>query len=348
MARIAALLPDCCELTAVSDPNENSFASIKAEFPQTAFFTSSDELLDSGCVQAVITEVPPAIHTEYVLKALEHGIHVLGEIPAVNSIEEGELLWKKVHSSKAMYMGAANPNYRAKTAFGLKLREMGLLGKIVYIETEYVHYTARLAGVQASDGWRDTYESCRYCTHSLGPVLELLGDDEFQSVCCMSTGDHLREGHSHNAMSSLLRTRKNVVVRFLAAFGVPSHGPGHTTKLFCEKGVIELYNEKCRLWLMGLNAFSSKNDYIEVPFTPTGADRPLSLAIPDEAMFKKAHHGHNGADNLMLRDFAESILNGKSSPIDIKKSLAMTLPGIYAAESAKEGGSLKQISYPWS
>ncbi|MBR2905571.1 MAG: hypothetical protein IKC08_06700 [Lentisphaeria bacterium] len=34
------------------------------------------------------------------------------------------------------------------------------------------------------------------------------------------------------------------------------------------------------------------------------------------------------------------------SPIGIKEGLAMTLPGIYAAQSAKEGGALKKIIYP--
>lgn len=51
---------------------------------------------------------------------------------------------------------------------------------------------------------------------------------------------------------------------------------------------------------------------------------------------------------MMLKDFAEAILNGKTSPIGIREGLKMTLPGIYAAESAREGGALKEIKYPWS
>ena len=49
----------------------------------------------------------------------------------------------------------------------------------------------------------------------------------------------------------------------------------------------------------------------------------------------------------MLEDFADAIINGKPSPLSVKKGLSMTLPGIFAAESAKEGGSLKKIRYPW-
>ena len=342
MAGIAKLLPECCQLAAMSDNDENALNLTRAEFPEVKLYSSSDALLDSGTVDAVITEIPPSIHTEYVVKALERGIHVLGEIPCVNSIEEGKYLWKKVNASKAMYMCASNPNYRAKTPFILKLRDMGLLGKIVYIEAEYVHYMGNL-----TDKWRKTYESCRYCTHSLAPVLALTGE-EFTAVSCMSTYDRLGNGRSHNAMSALLRTKDNLVVRLLTAFAMPSHGPQHTTRIFAENANVWLYNQKARVWFKGLNDFSSENDFLEIPFTPNGDSRPIGLPILDEKVFEAAGWGHNGSDVYMLRDFADAVLNGKPSPIGIREGLAMTLPGIYAAESAREGGVLKEIKYPWS
>lgn len=343
MARIVKLVPECCELIAVSDTNPDALSEAEKAFPGIRFFHSSDELIDSGTVDAVITEIPPAIHTEYVIKALDRGIHVMGEIPAVNSIEEGEFLWEKVKGAKALYMCGSNPNYRAKTAFILKMQEMDLLGNIAYIETEYMHDMREL-----TDQWRKTYETCRYCTHSLGPVLKLLKDDEFVSVSCMGTGDHLNCGCSHNAMSALLRTKNNLVVRFLTAFAIPYHGPAHTTKIFAEKGIVELRNEGARVWLKELNCFSAKNDFLEIPFTPTGADRPTGLKILDEELFQCASYGHNGSDIFMLRDFAYAILNDKASPIGIREGLAMTLPGVYAALSAREDGALKHIRYPWS
>ena len=344
MARIAKLLPDCCQLTAMSDPNEKTLKEAGEAFPEIRLFRSSDELLDSGLVDAVITEIPPDVHTEYVVKALDRGIHVLGEIPCVNSLEEAEILWRKANSSKALYMCGANPNYRAKTLFILKLRDMGLLGRIAYIETEYVHGTGDAV---TGDSWRNSYESCRYCTHSLGPVLALTGE-EFTAVSCMSTYDRLGNGRTHNAMSALLHTKDNLVVRFLTAFGVPTHGPSHTTRIISEKANVWLYNEKAQIWLKGLNDFSARNDFIEIPLTPNGSSRPSGLPILDEEIFRAANYGHNGSDNLMLRDFAEAILNGKPSPLGIREGLAMTLPGVFAAESAREGGALKKIKYPWS
>jgi len=344
IARIAKLLPEHCLLTAMSDPDENALKTAGAAFPEIKLFRSSDELLDSGLIDAVITEIPPEVHTEYVVKALDRGIHVLGEIPCVNSVEEGEFLWQKVRESKAIYMCGANPNYRAKTQFILKLRDLGLLGRIAYVEAEYVHGT----GDPVKKGsWRNAYESCRYCTHSLGPVLALTGE-EFTAVSCMSTYDRLGNGRAHNAMAALLRTKDNLVVRLLTAFGVPTHGPQHTTRIFAEKANVWLYNQKARVWFKGLNDFSAENEFLEIQLTPDWDSRPTGLPILDEDMFRKASCGHNGSDNLMLKDFAEAILNGKTSPIGIREGLAMTLPGIFAAESAREGGALKQIKYPWS
>ena len=342
MGRITQLLPDCCLLTAMSDTDEAALANAREAFPDLKLFQSSDALLDSGLVDAVITEIPPSVHTEYVVKALDRGIHVLGEIPAVDSIEEGNLLWEKVQSSKALYMCGSNPNYRAKTGLILKLRDMGLLGKIAYIESEYMHDMRFF-----TDKWRKTYETCRYCTHSLGPILKLIGE-EFTAVSCMSTYDRIDCGMKHNAMAALLHTKSNIVVRFLTAFGLPYRGPAHTTRIVAEKGTVFLYNEKARIWLEGLNEFSNPNDFIEIPLSPNGNSRPGNLRILDENLFRLAHCGHNGSDNFMLREFAEAIINNKPSPIGIREGLAMTLPGIFAAESAREGGALKEIRYPWS
>ena len=241
-------------------------------------------------------------------------------------------------------MCGSNPNYRAKTGFILKLRDLGLLGKIVYVEAEYIHGSGDPV---KKDSWRRTYESCRYCTHSLGPVLALTGE-EFTAVTCMSTYDRLENGRTHNAMAALLHTKDNLVMRFLTGFGFPTHGPQHTTRIFAEKANVWLYNQSAKIWLKDLNQFSSENDFLEIPLTPDGSSRPLGLPILDEKIFEEASWGHNGSDNVMLRTFSEAILNGKPSPLGIREGLAMTLPGIYAAESAREGGALKQIIYPWS
>ena len=57
--------------------------------------------------------------------------------------------------------------------------------------------------------------------------------------------------------------------------------------------------------------------------------------------------GHGGMDYAMLDHFFKALLEGKEAPITLKEGLAMTLPGIYAEESAKRGGAVLRMKYPW-
>ena len=56
---------------------------------------------------------------------------------------------------------------------------------------------------------------------------------------------------------------------------------------------------------------------------------------------------HGGADYALLDHFFQAVLKGEPAPISLKEGLAMTLPGIYAEESAKRGGEVLRMRYPW-
>ena len=58
-------------------------------------------------------------------------------------------------------------------------------------------------------------------------------------------------------------------------------------------------------------------------------------------------NGHGGMDYAMLDEFFKAILENKPAPIPLRAGLAMTLPGIYAEESAKRGGQVLRMRYPW-
>ena len=57
--------------------------------------------------------------------------------------------------------------------------------------------------------------------------------------------------------------------------------------------------------------------------------------------------GHGGMDYALLDHFFDALRSGKDAPISLKEGLAMTLPGIYAEESAKRGGAVMRMKYPW-
>jgi hypothetical protein len=49
----------------------------------------------------------------------------------------------------------------------------------------------------------------------------------------------------------------------------------------------------------------------------------------------------------MLDHFYTALRDGLPAPISLREGLLMTLPGIYAEESAKRGGRMMTIRYPW-
>jgi hypothetical protein len=79
---------------------------------------------------------------------------------------------------------------------------------------------------------------------------------------------------------------------------------------------------------------------------------PVGFSPFSEAVKKKFKSigggGHGGADPYLMLRFAEALSNGdKEMPVSLRHGLAMTLPGLYAAESVFRNGAHLAIHYPW-
>jgi hypothetical protein len=67
---------------------------------------------------------------------------------------------------------------------------------------------------------------------------------------------------------------------------------------------------------------------------------------PEYAKNPKAQ-GHGGMDYAMLDQFFKQLSDGNGKVVTLKEGLAITLPGIYAEESARRGGEVLDMRYPW-
>jgi len=147
-------------------------------------------------------------------------------------------------------------------------------------------------------------------------------------------------------MAALFRTRSNVVVHVLTSFVNYYCSEGHHYRVFTTKGCFErtpAYQtfrkspaEKERTLFYSKDLYGDKN-WIELP---------SDYVRPEHAREVKAT-GHGGADYALLDRFFNALRNGEPSPISLREGLRMTLPGLYAAESARRGGELVRIKYPW-
>ena len=142
-------------------------------------------------------------------------------------------------------------------------------------------------------------------------------------------------------MSALFKTDDNVVIRFMATFINEAKFTGHSYRVFGTGGYFERLS--ARGGKPAYTMFSSrKNDDPEKMIELSAGEKRTDLAEKTE------NAGHGGADYAIFYDFFNALQKGDlSRVITMKDGLRMTLPGIFAAESAAKGGIPVPIRYPW-
>ncbi|MEW6306795.1 MAG: Gfo/Idh/MocA family oxidoreductase [Verrucomicrobiota bacterium] len=155
-------------LTAASD----SFTANLANYQQLKTFDSSEKMIRSGEVDAVIIATPHFLHTTIGIDALQNGIHVLVEKPiSVHKADCDRLL--NAHTNpklvfSAMFQSRTESRYKRIK----KLITDGELGEVVrtnWIVTDWY----RTEAYYASGGWRATWKGegggvlLNQCPHNL-------------------------------------------------------------------------------------------------------------------------------------------------------------------------------------
>lgn len=341
------------ELAAVCDILEHNWyqqqwhvdAPLAQIFPETVFYKDYDQMLNQADLDAVIVETGADIHAEFCIEALNRNINVLSDIPNVASLQEAENLWKASLESKAKIYTGANPNFQKFTVLLNEFYEKGLLGKPYCMEAEYIHWylhqSKETVHLNENGDWRKLLIPIRYCTHSLGPLLTIL-DEDLRKVSCFGTGMHANpdeygDGKKDDMMCAQFQTESGVVVRLMRNGRCRAKIGHHNYRVFGTEG----YMERMERWpdiKIRYNSMKEEDtDLKEI----SGEFMPPAYADNPDAT------GHGGMDYAMLDQFLKSITDGSGKSVSLKEGLAMTIPGIYAEESAKRGGQVLTIHYPW-
>ncbi len=165
-----------CELTAVSD----AIPANLERYKQLKTFDTSDKMIRSGEIDAIIIATPHYLHTTIGIDALQQGLHVLVEKPiSVHKADCERLMAAHKNPGQifaAMFQLRTEPKYRKLKS----ILERGELGKIVrmsWIITDWY----RTEAYYASGGWRATWKGegggalLNQCPHNLDMVTWLLG-----------------------------------------------------------------------------------------------------------------------------------------------------------------------------
>ena len=350
MIQLAAMF-DCVEVVAGCEVRPHNWfekqwrapAAMAELYPNAKFFENYDEMLEKGGLDLVIVETGADIHAEFCAKALEKDINVLSDIPLVANLKEAELIWKAAQKSKAILSTGANPNEQRFSILLQDFYKKGLLGKPYCMEAEYIHWSfpGSETNIHYNENgdWRKLLIPVRYCTHSLGPLLTIL-EEELRKVSCFGTGMHSatgNKGKKDDMMCAQFQTDSGVVVRLMRNGRCRADIGHHSYRVFGTEGYMERIDRfgKPVIRYNSQKELDTSLKEIDGKFMPPAYEKNPNAT------------GHGGMDYAMMDHVLQAVLKGEPAPIPLKAGLAMTIPGIYAEESAKRGGEVLRMRYPW-
>ena len=331
--------PQVLQGVAICDSNEEILQKGAEKFPNATPYADFYEMLDKAALDVLLVETPAHCHAAFCTEARNRNLYVFGEIPCVASLEEARSLWEAdAKATRGFFMTGANPNMYGFVEALYNYYRQGFLGKPYYMEAEYIHDCRYL---WPTTPWRRTMYPITYCTHSLGPLLRIT-DEDLRQVSCMDTGAWVEGGdNEHDLMTAHFHAPSGLVVRFTASF-INNAGCGHHSyRVFGSEGYFERLSSRGQQ--KPITTFNSKKLY--------GFEKNTILSIeegrPEYEAKAKDFGGHGGSDFVLWYKFTQALAENAPSPISLKEGLRMTIPGIFARESAIHNGKVTDIEYPW-
>ena len=320
-----------CEIVACCDANEEAVARFQRELelPDACCHLEYDEFI-AGDMDIVFIGTPIPAHAEQTVKALEAGKHVLCEVTAAATVADCERIVNTVQRTGKRYMLAENCVYWPFVQEWKTWVREGRLGEIFYCECEYLHPipTLIIDPKTGSPYWRTQRPPLHYCSHSLGPILEITGD---RIVRAMGLGNGRRVLPAGGVggidmQVALFETRNGAMIKLLRTSVAPRHPNIHFYSLQGTKGFVETDRQGPRGGWLYVQDEMEKAQPVECSFVDT--------SLPEEAR----SGGHGTAEYSLVRAFLEALEAETKPPLDEARAMDMTVPGIIAHESAMQHG----------
>ncbi len=327
------------DVVAGCDYNEHMRTNFLAHNPGAFATADADEFLKQDFDAVLLATFCPA-HADDAIRCLNAGKHVLSEVTAFHTMEEGVRLVEAVERTGKVYNLAENYPFTPANMYLARKWKEGLFGDLMYAEYEYVHECRSLCytyidGMPVQPGWtvhswRSWLNGHYYCTHSLGPVMVITGERPVR-VQSLPGGPRLagyisEKGGVGFVAPSLIRMSNGGLVRNLMG---ATTNDSHVQRLWGTLGAAE---QGCAGGGLQLRLGASG-----------GAPKFEVKPTRDELGELAAKTGHGGGDFWVLYYFARHILTGEPGPFDIYGAADVTIPGILAYRSALEGGKAYDV-----
>ncbi len=283
------------ELAAVSD----AFAANLERYQQFKTFESSEELIRSGEVDAVIIATPHYLHTSIGIDALRHGLHVLVEKPISVHKADCERLMAAHQGGKqvfaAMFQQRTEPKYRKLKSL-IQNGELGQITRVSWIMTDWY----RTEAYYASGGWRATWKGegggvlLNQCPHNLDMLCWLVGRPARVRGFCQLGRFHNIEVEDN--VTAYLEWPNGATGAFITSTG---ESPGSNRfEIVGERGKVVLENNKITF---------VRNEVSMLQFNKTSK---AGFARPETWNIDVPYDAAGGQHYEVTQNFIDAILDG--------------------------------------
>ncbi len=299
-------------LAAICDEN----AAKLEPFESVKKFSSSDALIASGEVDAILVATPHYSHTTIGAAALKAGIHTLVEKPiSVHKADCERLI--AAHTDKSVIFGAMfnqrTDRYYQKIRSLIQSGELGQIRRVNWIITNWF----RTEAYYASGGWRATWKGegggvlLNQCPHNI---------DLFQWMFGMPSKvrAHASLGRYHN-----IEVEDDVTAYF-------EYPDGKTAVFITSTGEapgtnrLEITAERGRLVYENDQLSYLRNEQEMTDFSRTTKN---AFSTPEKWEVKIPAYNHGGQHNEIIQNFTDAVLDGTAL-------LAPGAEGIHSVELA--------------
>lgn len=298
------ILNDKCpniELVAVSDANQERIEWAKKELSaEIKYFSSPEEMLDSGIINSCLVAVPHYDHTKYAIECMKRGIHVMVEKPAGVYTKQVREMNAEAEKHPEVVFGMMF-NQRTNCVYR-KLRELvqsgeyGEIRRTNWIITDWY----RPQCYYDSGDWRATWSGegggvlLNQCPHQL---------DLWQWICGMpvKVEAHLHFGKWHN-----IEVEDDVTTYVEYANGatgvfITTTGDAHGTNRF------EIQMDKAKFVIENDKLIMTEYEMTEQEFSKTNT-KPFDTV--GSTTTEVETDGENPQHVGVLNAWADAILNG--------------------------------------
>lgn len=345
-----------CSVVAVSDLREDRRKILRDRYKCDNVYNSLTELLTDKNVDAVSIFTEGPNHVKHVEESMRAGKHVITAVPACwGTLEEAERLRKIVEETGLTYMMAETSYWEDYMISARQFYKAGEFGDISYCESEYIHDGLELLfhDAQGNKTWRYGATPMHYPTHCTAHLIGLTGE-RLTSVICSGYGDDnpiLKDNVYNNPYwneSAMFTTERGNTFRARvwwkapAPDGVRAEWYGSKMSFFSQRaneGKPQIYRRSKEV-AKDSAGFSFQKATFEEYDQP---DWYKSDLLPDSL---HEDTGHRGSHPFIIKEFVDSLVEGRRPAVDVYEALAYTVPGIVAHQSAlKDGECLKIPSF---